>query len=247
MLGIDDALLERNTSALKALVASEITRGNACSSSSRLLQRRMPRPPPPEVALSITGQSRSARLRAGPRRDRRRYLRCRGCRHAGGDHAAAGFGLVAHAADHLRRRADELDTALGADFRQLGIFREEAITGVQWGVAAAFHRQVHQGARVEVAGQRVRADAVGFVGALDVQRVAIGLGVDGHRADAHLRRRRARCGRRSRRGWRSDLLITEVSLFGVGNPGTVDSGYSGRCMTGRQLLVALLPYPREGD
>ncbi len=108
-----------------------------------------------------------------------------GAGHAGGDHAAAGFGLVAHAADHLRRRADELDTALGADFRQLGIFREEAIAGVQ-GVAATFHRQVHQGARVEVAGQRVRADAVGFVGALDVQRVAIGLGVDGHRADAHL-------------------------------------------------------------
>ncbi|MCY1429665.1 hypothetical protein D9M71_455910 [compost metagenome] len=108
-----------------------------------------------------------------------------GAGHAGGDHAAPGFGLVAHAADHLGRRADELDPALGADFRQLGVLGEEAIARVQR-VAAGFHGEVHQRARIQVAGQRIGADAVRFVGTLDVQRVAVGLGIDGYRADAHL-------------------------------------------------------------
>ena len=112
-------------------------------------------------------------------------LGARGAGHVGGDHAAPRLGLVAHAADHFRRRADELDPALGADFRQLGVLGEEAVARVQ-GVAAGFHRQVHQGARVEVAGQRVGADAVRLVGALHVQGVAVGVGVDGHRTDAHL-------------------------------------------------------------
>ncbi|MNF78710.1 hypothetical protein D3C84_609030 [compost metagenome] len=108
-----------------------------------------------------------------------------GDRHAGLDHAAARFGLVAHAADHFGRGADELDPALGADIRQLGVFGEETVARMQ-GVAAGLDRQVHQFARVQVAGQGVGADAVGFVGTLDVQGVPVGIGVDGHRADAHL-------------------------------------------------------------
>ncbi|MCY1441995.1 hypothetical protein D9M71_583370 [compost metagenome] len=53
-------------------------------------------------------------------------------------------------------------------------------------VTAGFHRQVHQRARIQVAGQRVGADVVRFVGTLDVQGVAVGLGINGYRADAHL-------------------------------------------------------------
>ncbi|MNT30148.1 hypothetical protein D3C72_1659270 [compost metagenome] len=53
-------------------------------------------------------------------------------------------------------------------------------------IAAGFHRQVHQLARVQVAGQRLVADAVGLVGTLDMQGMAVGFGIDGHRADAHL-------------------------------------------------------------
>jgi len=53
------------------------------------------------------------------------------------------------------------------------------------GIAADFHRQVHQLARVQVAGQRVFADEMRLVGALDVQRMAVGLGEHRHRADAH--------------------------------------------------------------
>ncbi len=105
-------------------------------------------------------------------------------RHAGLDHAAPGFGLVAHATNHFGAGADELDSAFGADIRQFRIFGEETIARMQ-GIAAGFHRQIDQLARVQVAGQRVLADEIGFVGALDVQRMAVGFGEHRHRANAH--------------------------------------------------------------
>ena len=109
----------------------------------------------------------------------------RGDRHAGLDHAASRLGLVAHATDHLGAGADELDPAFGTDFRQFGVFREKAIAGMQR-ITAGFHGQVDQLAWVQVAGQRVVTQAVGFVGALDVQGMAVGFGIDGNRADTHL-------------------------------------------------------------
>ncbi len=109
----------------------------------------------------------------------------RGDRYAGLDHAAPGFGLVAHAANDFGGRADELDPALGADIRQFGVFRQEPVTGVQR-ITTGFHCQVHQLARVQVTGKRLFTDAVSLVGALDVQGMTIGVGVDRHRANAHL-------------------------------------------------------------
>ncbi|KWV88333.1 hypothetical protein PFLmoz3_01228 [Pseudomonas fluorescens] len=106
-------------------------------------------------------------------------------RHTGLDHAAARFGLVAHAANHFCRGADELDAALGTDICQFGVFRQEAVAGVQR-IAAGFHRQVHQLARVQVTSERLGTDAVGFVGTLDVQRMAVGVRINRDRANAHL-------------------------------------------------------------
>src|SRR5471032_512989 len=106
-------------------------------------------------------------------------------RHAGLDHAVARFGLVAHAANHFGRRTDEFDPAFGADVCQLGVFRQETVAGVQR-ITAGFHGQVHQLARVQVAGQRLGTNAVGFVGTFDVQRVAVGVRVNSDRANAHL-------------------------------------------------------------
>ncbi|MCY1427057.1 hypothetical protein D9M71_428870 [compost metagenome] len=108
-----------------------------------------------------------------------------GYRHTGGDHGAARFGLVAHAANDIGGRADELDPALGADLCQFSVFRQETIARVQ-GITAGFHSQVHQLARVQVTGQRLGTNAVGFVGALDVQGVPVGVGIDRYRANAHL-------------------------------------------------------------
>jgi len=106
-------------------------------------------------------------------------------RHAGFDHAAARFGLVAHAADHFSGRADELDPTLGTDVCQLGIFRQEAIARMQR-ITTGFHGQVHQLARVQITGQRLGTNAVSFVGTFNVQRVAVGVGIDRDRANAHL-------------------------------------------------------------
>ena len=104
--------------------------------------------------------------------------------YAGLDHAAPGFGLVAHAANDFRRWANELDSAFGADVCQLGIFRQEAVTGMQC-IATGFHRQVHQLARVEVTGQWLGTDAVGFVRTLHMQGMPVGVGKNRNRANAH--------------------------------------------------------------
>ncbi|OIQ86114.1 hypothetical protein GALL_320540 [mine drainage metagenome] len=105
-------------------------------------------------------------------------------RDAGGYHGVARFDLVAHLADDGRCRTDELDAAAGADLRQFRIFRQKAIAGVQ-GVAAGSHGQIHDVMGVQVAGDRIGANVVGFIGLFDVQRVAIGIRVDGDRLDAH--------------------------------------------------------------
>ncbi|MNI81035.1 hypothetical protein D3C73_1376150 [compost metagenome] len=54
------------------------------------------------------------------------------------------------------------------------------------GIATGFHRQVHQLARVQVPGQWLGANAVSLVCALHVQRMAVGIGENRHRANAHL-------------------------------------------------------------
>ena len=113
-------------------------------------------------------------------------LGARGHRHAGGDHAAPGFGLVAHACDHLGGGADELDPTLAADACQVGVFRQEAVTGVQR-IAAGLDRQVDQLARIQVTGQRIAADVIRLIGAFDMQRIAVRIRMDGHRANAHFR------------------------------------------------------------
>jgi hypothetical protein len=53
-------------------------------------------------------------------------------------------------------------------------------------VATGRDRKVHDIVDVEIAGQRVAAQAVGLVGLLHVERMTVGVRVDGRRADAHL-------------------------------------------------------------
>jgi hypothetical protein len=86
-------------------------------------------------------------------------------------------------ADHLGRRTDEADAAPGADGRQIGVFGEKAVARMQ-GITARSGRQVDQRVRVQIAQDRVLANVIGLVGLFDVERMTVGVGVDGDRLDA---------------------------------------------------------------
>src|SRR3569623_404141 len=106
-------------------------------------------------------------------------------RYAGFDHRLAGFDFIAHLADDGSVGADEADTAAGADLGQHRIFGEKAIAGVER-VAAGGDRQIDDAVGIEITGHRVGADIIGFVGLFEMQAVAVGVGVDRDRGDAHL-------------------------------------------------------------
>ena len=69
--------------------------------------------------------------------------------------------------------------------RQLSILREEAVTGMQC-ITTGFDGQVDQLAWVQIARQGITAHIVGFVGTFDVQGVAVCVGVNRDRSNAHL-------------------------------------------------------------
>ena len=107
-------------------------------------------------------------------------------RHAGLLHHAARARLVAHQPDHLRIGADELDVAGFADLGEIRALRQESVAGMDRVGAGDLGRADH-GRHVQVAvGAARRPDADVLVGELDVQRVLVGLGIDGDRLDAEL-------------------------------------------------------------
>ena len=71
-----------------------------------------------------------------------------------------------------------------ADFGEVGVLAEQAVAGMDR-VDVGDFGSADDGGNVEVAFvQARRADADGFVGKAHVQRVAVGLAVDGDRLDA---------------------------------------------------------------
>jgi len=110
-------------------------------------------------------------------------------RHAwdtGGDHRVARLNLVAHLADDVRVRADESNTTARANFRQLGVLRKETIARMQR-IAPRGDGQIDDVVRVEIAGDRFGTDVVGLVRFFYMQRMTVGIRVDGDRFDAHFR------------------------------------------------------------
>ena len=100
--------------------------------------------------------------------------------------AMAGADLVAHDLDGLGRRADEGHPALGDGPGEVGVLGEEAVAGVD-GVGPALLDDAEDGLGVQVAlGRGLAAQGVGLVGQPDVERVAVELGVDGHRGHPEL-------------------------------------------------------------
>ena len=113
-----------------------------------------------------------------------------------GDRADAGLGgellrldLVAHRRDRRVLRADEDDALLLDAAREGLVLGQEAVAGmdrVGAGLLAGGDDLVHR--QVGLAARR-RADEHRLVGELDVERVAVGLGVHGDRGDAQPPRR----------------------------------------------------------
>ena len=106
--------------------------------------------------------------------------------HARRAHGAPGLVLVAHAADDLRRGADELDVALRAELGKARVFRKQAVAGVD-GLRAGERRGGEYGGHVQITARGAgRADADALVRQRHVQSVAVGLGKHRHGGDAHL-------------------------------------------------------------
>ncbi len=128
--------------------------------------------------------ARGARLPRVVGRQRRR----RGHdRHAGATREVARRDLVAEAAHHLGRRADEHDPGRGAGLGELRVLRQEAVARMD-GIGAGLDGDAHDVVDVEVGLDRALAlaDQVALVRLHAVQREAVLLRVDRDRADAQL-------------------------------------------------------------
>ena len=98
-------------------------------------------------------------------------------------HGGAGFFLFAHEADDVGSGADEFDVAGFADFGEVGVFRKQSIAGMD-GVDVGNLGGADDHGNVEITLRQLRrANANGLVGKAHVERIAVGLAVDGHRAD----------------------------------------------------------------
>src|SRR5579863_816898 len=99
-------------------------------------------------------------------------------------HLSPGLFFFTHQARDLRRRADELNIAGLGHFGEVGVFCQQSVAGMNRVHIADFRRADHRG-NVQITLSELRgADANGFVSKAHVQRMAIGLTVDGNRTDA---------------------------------------------------------------
>ena len=115
-----------------------------------------------------------------------RPRRARHDRHAGGLHAAARFGLVAHRADGGGGRPDERQARLRDGFGERGALGEEAVPRVN-GLAVGGARRLQELRHVEIGlGGRRGTDRDGAVGGAHVGREPVCVGIHGHRLEPFL-------------------------------------------------------------
>ena len=146
----------------------------------------MPRPPPPNAALMISGIADLVGDLARPASGLVTGSSVPGTtRNAGLLGEAAGGGLVAQQFQQLGAGSDEGDAGAFAGARQRGILGEEAVAGMD-GVDALFLGQGDDALDIQVGfhGAFAFADQVGFVGLEAVQAEAVFLGIDGDGAQA---------------------------------------------------------------
>ncbi len=115
-----------------------------------------------------------------------RLGRPRDDRDAGIAHQLARAGLGAHRLDRRRGRPDEHRAAVLERLREARVLGQEAVSRVH-GLGAGALDRVEQLVDREIAlARRAGTEQVGLVGALDVQRVAVELGVDRDGGDPEL-------------------------------------------------------------
>ena len=158
----------------------------AWPSSCGVRTTRMPRPPPPAVAFTMTGKPHVIGKLQRVFFVLDRTVGARQQRQAGLLHRAPRARLVAHQANHLRIGPDEPDVAGLADFGEVRRFRQEAVAGMDR-VGAGDFRGADDRRDVQIAlGAARRADAHVLVGEPHVQRVLVGLRIHRHGLDAEL-------------------------------------------------------------
>ena len=126
-------------------------------------------------ALRLDGEARSALIFAviaGRGRDPRL------------DHTQLGCALVAHRAHRPRRRPDEDEPGVQAHLREVGVLREKAVTGMDRLSASGPRGGDHVGGRQLGLRGRWRTDSHGRVGEAHMERVRVGVAIDGDRAAA---------------------------------------------------------------
>jgi hypothetical protein len=99
------------------------------------------------------------------------------------------------------------------------------------GIAAGLHGQVHQLARIEITLERIAADAMGFIGTFHVERLAIGIGIDRHRANTHLG---------------AGPYDTHGDLASIGNKYLLDHTWLLVCCNLQPLVIAGVSKLRQG-
>src|SRR5271157_1469586 len=111
-------------------------------------------------------------------------VRARQDRHARLLHRAASLFLFAHQPRYLRLRANELDAAGLTHLGEVGVFRQQPISGMHCLDVGDLRRTDYRWNIQVTLSQLRRPDADGLVGKTHMQRVAVGLAVDGDRANA---------------------------------------------------------------
>ena len=104
-------------------------------------------------------------------------------RHAGFLHQRLGRAFQAHRPHRFRRRANEDNAGPCAGLREIGVLRQESVTGMQT-LRADGLRQRENGALVEIA-VRALADLVRFIGEAGEKRPAVDRRMEGDRPHPH--------------------------------------------------------------
>ena len=159
------------------------------------------------AAVGRLDRDRAGRAPRRTRRPRRRPRPGRWCRAPAGRRPSAAMCRALTLSPRLSMAAGggpiQIRPGVDDGLGEVGVLGEEAVAGVDRvgaGAAAATSRSLSM-YEVGVAGGRA-AEGVGLVGDLHVQRVAVGVGVDGDDCRSRRPCRPGRRGRRSRRGWR---------------------------------------------